>query len=259
MKRLAVLVLLVILLLPACTLPRSEVIKETVVVYVTQPPLPTYTPYPTYTSVPPAPTYTPYPMPTTQAVAPTSTPTPQAVAPTSTPTPQAIAPTSTPTPDPCAYLGVVRQGGRLGTIWSLADVRYHSHPDRLRVVWEMAEPGDHVPLFKVVEVDNVADPFPLGHDPSWGAARIDLVMSDVYAYDFPLSQRLPFIPPDNPRVTRIGLYPTFSDAHLGFSIGLKKPSAYKVYELKNPVRIVIDVPYCDCPICTRNQKITLKL
>lgn len=234
MKRLAVLVLLLILLLPACTLPRSEVIKETVVVYVTQPPLPTYTPYPTYTSVPPAPTYTPYP-----------TPTPQAVAATSTPTSQTMAPTSTPTPDPAAYLGVVRQGGRLGTIWNLADVRYHSHSDRLRVVWEMAEPGDHVPLFKAVEVDNVADPFPLGHDPSWGAARIDLVMSDVYAYDFPLSQRLPFIPPDNPQVTRIGTYPTFSDAHLGFSIGLKKPSAYEVYELKNPVRIVIDVPYDD--------------
>jgi hypothetical protein len=136
---------------------------------------------------------------------------------------------------------MVRQGGSLGKIWNLADVRYHLHPDRLRVVWEMAEPGDHTPLFRVVEVDNAADPFPLGHDPSWGAARIDLVMSDVYAYDLPLSQRLPFIPPDNPVVTRIGLYPTFSDAHLGFSIGLKKPSPYEVYELTNPVRIVIDV------------------
>ncbi len=223
MKRLAVLVPLLILLLPACSPPTPEVIEETIVVYVTQPPLPTYTPYPTYTPVPPAPTYTPY----------------------LTPTPQAVAPTSTLTPDPSAYLGVARQGGRLGTIWNLADVRYNSHPDRLRVVWEMAEPGDHVPLFEVVEVDNIADPFPLGHDPSWGAARIDLVMSDVYAYDFPLSQRLPFIPPDNPHVTRIDLYPTFSDAHLGFSIGLKKPSAYEVYELKNPVRIVIDVRYGD--------------
>ena len=235
MKRLAVLVLLLILsLLSACSQPTPEVIKETVVVYVTQPPLPTYTPYPTYMSVPPAPTHTPY-----------LTLTPQAVAPTSTPTPQAMAPTSTPTPDPSAYLGVARQGGKLGTIWNLADVRYNSHPDRLRVVWEMAETGDYVPLFEVVEVDNVADPFPLGHDPSWGAARIDLVMSDVYAYDFPLSQRLPFILPDNPQVTRIDLYPTFSDAHLGFSIGLKKPSAYEVYELTNPVRIVIDVRYDD--------------
>jgi len=222
-KRLAVLILLMILLLPACSQPTPEVIKETVVVYVTQPPLPTYPPYPTYTPVPPAPTCTPYP----------------------TLPPQTVAPTSTPTPDLSAYLGVARQGGRLGVVWNLADVRYDLHPDRLRVVWEMAEHRDHVPLFEVVEVDNVADPFPLGHDPSWGAARIDLVMSDVYAYDSPLSQRLPFIPPDNPQVTRIGLYPTFSDAHLGFSIGLKKPSAYEVYELKNPVRIVIDVLYGD--------------
>ena len=236
-----------IMLLVACRpKPTPEIIRVTVLatqpplepvevtVFVTQPPLPTYTPYPTYTSVPLAPTYTPYP-----------TPTQQAVAPTSTPTPQAMPPTSTPTPDLLAYLGVVRQGGRLGAVWSLADVRYGLHPDKLRVVWEMAGPGDHVPLFKAVEVDNLADPFPLGHDPSWGAARIDLVMSDVYAYDFPLIQQLPLIPPDNPQVTRIGLYPTFSDAHLGFSIGLKEPSAYEVYELTNPVRIVIDVLYGD--------------
>ena len=229
--RRAIITLTVILLLSACVQPTPKIVKETVI--VTQPPLPTYTPYPTYTPVPPAPTYTPYP-----------TPTPQVVVPISTPTPHAMVPTSTPTQDSSAYLGVTRQGGRLGAVWSLANVRYGSHPDWLRVVWEMAEPGDHVPLFEVVEVDNAAEPFPLGHDPSWGAARIDLIMSDVYAYDFPVSQRLPLIPRDNPWVTRIDLYPTFSDAHLGFSIGLKKPLAYKVYELKNPVRIVIDV-LCD--------------
>ena len=138
MKRLAVLAMINILLLSACSQPTPQVVQETVVVYVTQQPLPTYTPYPTYTSAPPAPTYTPYP----------------------TLTPQPATPTSTPTPDYSAYLNVVRQGGRLGTIWNLADVRYHLHPDRLRVVWEMAEPGDHVPLFEVVEVDNAADPFP---------------------------------------------------------------------------------------------------
>lgn len=179
---------------------------------------------------------------------PTSSPTPPPTAtptPSPTPTPPAVAPTSTPTQVSSAYLGVVRQGGRLGAVWTLADVRFGLHPGWLRVVWEMTEPGDHLPLFKFVEVDNAADPFPTGHDPSWGAARIDLVVSDLYAYDFPLGQRLPLIPPDNPRVTRIGTYPTFSDAHLGFSIGLKAPSAYKVYELTKPVRIVIDVLYDD--------------
>jgi hypothetical protein len=154
-------------------------------------------------------------------------------------------PTVTPTPETSAYLGMARRGGRLGKIWNLADVRYGLHPGRLRVVWEMAEPGDHVPLYEAVEVDNAAEPFPTGHDLSWGTARIDLVVSDLYAYDFPLGKHLPIVLPDNPRVTRIGLYPTFSDAHLGFSIGLKEPAAYEVYELKDPVRIVIDVLYGD--------------
>jgi hypothetical protein len=135
----------------------------------------------------------------------------------------------------------MRQGGELGSVWTLADVRYGVHPDRLRVVVEMAEPRDHVPLYKVVEVDNAAGPFPTGHDPSWGAARIDLVVSDLYAYDSSAFEALPLEPGDNPGVTRIGHYPTFDDSSLGFSIGLKAVSAYEVHELTDPVRIVIDV------------------
>ncbi len=176
---------------------------------------------------------------------PTSIPTPTA-SPLATPTPTSSprpTPTTTPTPQPSPWLGVARQGGKLGRVWTLVDVRYGLHPDRLRVVWEMNESGEGVPLYEAVEVDNAADPSPTGHDPAWGAARIDLVVSDVYAYDFPLGQHLPLVPPDNPVVTRIGLYPTYSDAHLGFSIGLKSPAAYEVYELTNPVRIVIDVLY----------------
>jgi hypothetical protein len=223
-RRPGVLILFLVVLLTACSQFTPKVVKETVIVYVTQPPQPTYTPYPTYTPVPPAPTYTLYP---TQMT---------------TPSPSGG---TTPQVPPSSYLGDVRKGGRLGKTWNLANVRCGLHSDRLRVVWELAEPGDHLPLFEVVEVDNALDPFPTGHDPSWGTARIDLVVSDLYAYDFPLGERLPLIPSDNPRVTRIGLYPTFSDAHLGFSIGLKVPSAYKVYELTNPVRIVIDVLFGD--------------
>ncbi|HUV88905.1 MAG TPA: hypothetical protein VMY80_04570 [Anaerolineae bacterium] len=129
-------------------------------------------------------------------------------------------------------------------------MRYGLHPDRVQIVWEMVEPGDHVPEFQVVEVDNVASPFPTGHDPSWGAARIDLVVTDLYAYDSPAIQQLPFILPDNPLVTRIGVYPTFSDSHLGFSIGLREPAAYEVYELADPTRIVIAVLYSDEPVAT---------
>lgn len=154
---------------------------------------------------------------------------------------QAVASTSTPTQEPSTYLGMEREGGIVGGVWNLADVRHGLHPDRVRVVWEMAESREHVPRYEVIEVDNAVSPFPTGHDPSWGVARIDLVVSDLYAFDFPLNQRLPITPPENPCVTRIGLYPTFSDSHLGFSIGLKRPLAYQVYELRDPVRIAIDV------------------
>lgn len=174
--------------------------------------------------------------PSTTSVPATLTLSPSASALTSTPSPQVPEPTGTPT-----YLGVVQQGGELGEVWNLADVRYGVHPDRVRVVVEMVEARDHVPLYQVVEEDNDASPFPTGHDPSWGAARIDLVVSDLYAYDSPVFEQLPMVPQDNPRVTQIGHYPTFDDSSLGFSIGLTEASAYEVYELTDPVRIVIDV------------------
>jgi hypothetical protein len=135
----------------------------------------------------------------------------------------------------------LQEGGKLGKLWNLADVRYALQEDRVRLVVEMVEPGDHVPRFEVVEVDNEDSPFPGGHDPSWGAARIDLQVSDLYAYDSPAYEALPFVPPDNPRLTRIGRFPTYADSILGFSIGLKEVSAYEVHELTDPVRIVIDV------------------
>ncbi len=152
-------------------------------------------------------------------------------------------PTSTPLPDPSSYLDVEREGGVLGSVWNLVDLRYGLHPNRVQIVWEMVESGDQVPAFQVVEVDNAASPFPTGHDPSWGEARIDLVVSDLYASDSPAVEQLPLTLPSNPLVTRIDLYPTFSDAHLGFSIGLKELAAYEIYELADPVRIVIAVFY----------------
>ena len=122
-------------------------------------------------------------------------------------------------------------------------MRYGLHDDFLRIVVEMVEDRDTIPYYEMKVVDNVAVPFPTGDDPSWGEARIDLLISDLYAYDAPIYGELPFVPEENPAVTRIGQYPTFDDALLGFSIGLVKPSEYKIAELTNPVRIVIDVYY----------------
>lgn len=189
----------------------------------------------------PLPTASVFPQPTFTLSSPL--PSPSVASPTPSPAPTSPPSTCTPTQAPSAYLGVVREGGALGEVWNLADVRYGLHADRLRVVWEMAEPRDHVPRFRVVEVDNAVSPFPTGHDPTWGVARIDVTVSDLYAYDCSAMQQLPLTPPDNPRVTRIGRYPTFDDALLGFSVGLKAVSAYEVYELTDPVRIVIDVLY----------------
>ncbi len=134
-------------------------------------------------------------------------------------------------------------GGELGGVWNLADIRVGVHEDSVRVVFEMVEPGDHVPRYRAIEVDNESNPFPGGHDPSWGAARIDLFINDLYAYQYPLGEELPIVLAEGGLVIRVGSYPTFDDALLGFSIGLRQPAAYQVVELANPVRIVVDVLY----------------
>lgn len=191
------------------------------------------------TPEPPTPSSIPVP-----SSSPVETAAPPAVQPT--PTPPAPVPSSTPTQDPAGVIGVEHEGGELGEVWSLADVRYAEHEDRARLVLEMVEAGEHTPYFTIVEVDNAASPFPLDpDDPAWGVARIDLIVSDLYGYDFPFSEVLPIIPPADSPVTRIALYPTFSDSHLGFSIGLRAPAAYQVGELTDPVRIVIDVLYAE--------------
>ena len=189
----------------------------------------------------------------TATVAPSDTATPS---PTITPPPSqpAVSSPSTPLPDPSSYLMIEREGGVLGNVWTLADVRYGVHPDRVQIVLEIVEHSEHVPAFRVIEVDNAASPFPTGHDLSWGQARIDLIVSDLYAHNSPVVEQLPLILPDNPLVTRIGLYPTYSDSHMGFSVGLKEPVAYKIYELTDPTRIVIAVLYptdiMDAPVPT---------
>lgn len=195
----------------------------------TQPADPTGTPVPVLTATPTATTISPTA--TSQPPDPTSTPT--ATTAPSTATSQPPDPTTTPTQQP----------GNLGVLWNLADVRYGVYSDKLRVVVEMVENRNTMPYYEIKEVENATVPFPTGHDLAWGVSRIDLVISDLYAYNSPILGQLPFVPPENPAVTRIGSYPTFDDARLGFSIGLKAPLQFKLYELTNPVRIVIDVLY----------------
>lgn len=147
------------------------------------------------------------------------------------------------------YLSEAQSVGQLGRTWNLAALRIGVHPGMVRLVWELEDDGlgdepDTAPLVRVVEVDNAQSPFPSRgslQDPTWGAARIDVMLSDVYAYDVPLDQQLPTALPDARVVTKIGLHPTFDDAVLGFSIGLTRPAAYELFTLTDPVRVVVDV------------------
>jgi len=175
---------------------------------------------------------TPTPEPT---VAPTRT-----AAPTRTPVPSATT-VATPTRRPTPELGVALQGGELGQVWNLADLRYDAGSDGLSFVLEMVEDRNHMPFYRVVEVDSATTPFPGEDAELWGAARIDLLVSDLYGYTSTVLQKLPFVLENHPLVTRIGLYPTYEDSILGFSLGLTSACAFEVTELTDPARIVIDV------------------
>jgi len=162
------------------------------------------------------------------------------------PTVQATMPAATPSPTlpaPAGVLNVPQVGGELGQIWNLADLRYGLHEDRLRLVLEMQESGATTPRYRVVEVSNAASPFPGETDVDWGQARIDIMVSDLYARNTSIAEMLPMEFSDNPVILRIGHYPTADDALFGLSIGLKEPAEYEVYQLAEPVRIVIDVFY----------------
>ncbi|MFQ5495190.1 MAG: hypothetical protein ACE5EX_07390 [Phycisphaerae bacterium] len=148
------------------------------------------------------------------------------------------------TPAPAVHRIWVQRVGSSGDTWTLADIRVGLHPERVRIVWEMSERRDTAPLTEIVEVDNTTTAFPRRGsllDPSWGAARIDVMLHDCYAYGVPLNNMLPIAMSNSQLVTKVGVHPTFDDALLGFSIGLSKPAAYEIFTLTDPVRIVIDV------------------
>ncbi len=155
--------------------------------------------------------------------------------PVSTPTP---APKPSPTPEPS---GQRVEGGTLGGVWNLVALRRGEHSDRFRLVLEMAETRGTVPYYTATLTDEATEPFPGERDPVWGSVRIDLVVSDLYAYDYPLGDRLPIEVEDDPVVTAVTTYPLFDDALLGFSIWLDTPAAFEVHELTDPVRLVVDV------------------
>lgn len=146
--------------------------------------------------------------------------------PTVTPTPEATATLpASPTP---ASDDEATTGGEIGEIWSLADIRYSANESRHRIVWEMAEQRAEVPRYQIRRVDTDS------------GSRLEVVLIDVYAYEYPLNDVLPIEPADG-TVTRIEGLSTFDDASLGFAIELTAPADYEAFELTEPVRIVLDV------------------
>ncbi len=164
--------------------------------------------------------------------------------------PTAQQPTATPVLSPSAtlpaasgLLNVPKVGGEEGQVWNLADLRYGLHATHLRLVLEMRESGATTPKYRVVEVSNAQTPFPGETDVDWGEARLDILINDLYAHNYPLEETLPIEFLDNPVILRIGQYPTVNEAIFGLSIGLHTPVKYEVYELGEPVRIVVDIFY----------------
>ena len=162
--------------------------------------------------------------------------------PVETPTPGAPATTEAPSPTP-EPSGQRVEGGTLGGVWNLAAMRCGKHPNRFRLVLEMAETRGTVPYYTATLTDEATEPFPGERDPAWGSVRIDLVVSDLYAYDYPLGDRLPIEVEDNPVVTAVAMLPLFDDALLGFSIWLASSAAFEVHELTDPARLAVDVVY----------------
>jgi len=155
---------------------------------------------------------------------------------------QPSTPAATPALRTAAAPGVTFEGGRTGALWELAGFRHELLADRVRLIWEMEGGTASVPRYALRAVDNGAEPHPVAPGPLWGQVRVDLIFFDLYAREFPLREHFPVEAFDaTSPVVRVGLYPTFDDAALGFSVGLRRRAPLEVYEVENPPRLVVDV------------------
>ncbi len=138
--------------------------------------------------------------------------------------------------------GVVHEGGQLGAIWELTDFRHEVYADRVRLIWQMAGGVEGPPFYRLAIVDNKTSPHPTTSNEPWGTVRVDLIFFDVYARNFPLRERFPLTNWDETLpVVRVDQYPTFDDASLGFSVGLRQRLPIEVYERRDPTSLIVDV------------------
>ncbi len=119
-------------------------------------------------------------------------------------------------------------GGVASNVMDLNNVRFARHPDFERLIIDVQQLWERVPADKpsVFSVDYEQYPFRL-------VVTLDSVRFEVSAH-FPDFRNSDYIS---------GMYslPAYDWGNVNWSIALKKPVKYEVYELHQPGRIVIDI------------------
>jgi hypothetical protein len=132
------------------------------------------------------------------------------------------------------YIGVTVEGGAIGQIYQLMDVRTGEHDGFTRIVWELDRKGD-APLFKAVQLEGSVDSMP-------GSAHIEVVLHDVHAFLIP---EIPEIDAtDSPAVVGVRHATIYDDSLMGWNVALDSPSVFEIRALVSdsaPTRIVLDV------------------
>lgn len=149
--------------------------------------------------------------------------------------------TSPPADDPtdrplyASVDGAVVEGGELGTIFNLADVRVGRHDGYTRIVWEMEEAEGrpyHRVVTRVREDGSPVQPF--------GRHWLEVSISDVYAWTRPELLESRTVALDG-AVTVLQQLMIGDDAIYSVGVGLAGPIRFELSLLEEPVRLVLDV------------------
>ncbi len=167
---------------------------------------------------------------------PFSSPPPFPTAPSALPTaPPPTAVSSADGPVYTAIDGAVVEGGEIGTIFNLADVRVGRHDGFTRIVWEMEE-AEGRPFHRVVtrvrEDGSPVQPF--------GRHWLEVSISDVYAWTRPELLESRRVDLDG-AVTVLQQLMIGDDAIYSVGVGLAGPVRFELGLLERPVRLVLDV------------------
>jgi len=146
-----------------------------------------------------------------------------------------------------------KKGGILGGQHYLTEIKFGQHEgyERVTISFTASSETSEIPFYQTHLYNNEAKPFYdlKGNDISknLGTERIEVWLSDTR--DYSLEAEVPrktyqgeeLITPSGQVVSKILLFHPADDNSLVILVGLLKKSPYKVFTLKNPLRLVIDV------------------